>query len=1134
MSLFKKFFGIISKKRLRDEAFRINSEGAKLYQLEQWQEALHCYNNALAIWSEIGDRLGQAAALSNIGTVYLATNQLQEAQRRFEEVLSLYREVEDRESQGIVLSNLATTYASLGQLQQAKLYSAEALTIAREVGNRPTEAATLSDMGKVHTDLGELQEALYYREEALVIWREIGDRIREADTLQKLGALRQSSGQPQEALRYYSQALDIWRDVGNQEFEVDALHEMGSVYRDQGQYRESLRCFSAIVEICRTLNDRLGEGTALAAMAANYEELDQPQENLRYLNLALAVWQEIGESSLETSSLIKMGDCLCLLGQFEESMRSYREALAISKELGNREKEGTTLIGMGKLLDNLGKLQEAFHCFEEALAISKELGDETNEGNALSGIGVVYYRRAQYEKALNIYNESLTIARKLGDKNLEASILNNISAVYDGLGQHPQSLRFLEQALQISRELGERTLEGTILCNIGEQHHDLGQYQGALHSYEDALKVLRETGYRAGEAVTLQNIGELYRDLNQPKDALRFNEAALALSQEVGDRLMEASTLINMGTLYYNTQPREALGYYENALGILREIGDRFRTGITLGNVGSLYHQLGEYPKACQHLEEACQIFENIRQGILTDESRANFFAPQQYDFSHYVRALMRWYQKDKKRKHAAKAFHVRERRAARALIDLIVESRVGLRYGLDEAYVRERDDLLEELTYAQECYRQPGLSEQARKLYLSQREEISLRLSRLEARIRAENPHYASLTQLNALTLTQVQEQLLDRETVLFEFALEPEVSFLWAVTKDKWQVYFLPPVGEIRKIVEEFLNILRRGSTNLSEAAYNLYKILLKSAIEFIEGTRYKGMQKHPKKLIIIPDDILFSLPFESLLTEPPEVPNLTKSDPQAVSPSTEFFQANEDGPMLPPYLLCKFSIVYAPSATVLSTVRQERGTTDKMWEKEFIGFAPVVFRSAKILKNTVKEVKGIASLFPAGKATEQVHGDATKQVVQSILLKQYRYVHFATHGYLDSDNPQFCGLLFPDADDDHLLHTFEIFELDLDADLVTASACLTGLGKYVQGEGMMGLMRAFFYAGTPSVCVSLWSVADDSTSHLMQNFYRLLVAGKDKAEALQLAKQEMLGKSLWGHPYFWAPFVLVGNWQ
>jgi CHAT domain-containing protein len=235
--------------------------------------------------------------------------------------------------------------------------------------------------------------------------------------------------------------------------------------------------------------------------------------------------------------------------------------------------------------------------------------------------------------------------------------------------------------------------------------------------------------------------------------------------------------------------------------------------------------------------------------------------------------------------------------------------------------------------------------------------------------------------------------------------------------------------------------------------------------------------------------------------------------------------------------PYLLHRYAVVYAPSATALATVRHEHASTgNRTWDKTFIGFAPVEFRTANPLPATEDEVNNIASLFPHGTTTVRTRGSATRHAAQSPELQQYRYVHYATHGHADADKPQFCGVLFPDANDDILLHTFEIFNLKLTADLVTVSACNSGLGKQVRGEGMMGLMRAFFYAGTPSVCISLWPVADKSTADLMQRFYGHLSAGKlDKAEALRQAKLELLrAGGPWAHPYHWAPFILMGDWQ
>jgi CHAT domain-containing protein len=188
---------------------------------------------------------------------------------------------------------------------------------------------------------------------------------------------------------------------------------------------------------------------------------------------------------------------------------------------------------------------------------------------------------------------------------------------------------------------------------------------------------------------------------------------------------------------------------------------------------------------------------------------------------------------------------------------------------------------------------------------------------------------------------------------------------------------------------------------------------------------------------------------------------------------------------------------------------------------------------------LEYSAREIENIASLFKKGNADIYLRGDATEEnVKREGELKKFNYVHFATHGFIDENKPDFSSLVLTqdkNSEEDGFLRATEIFNLNLNADLVVLSACQTGLGKLIRGEGMVGLTRAFMYAGTPSVLVSLWSVKDASTATLMSDFYKNLIKGKlSKTDALRKAQLSMLGNEKFAHPFYWAPFVLVGDWR
>lgn len=353
--------------------------------------------------------------------------------------------------------------------------------------------------------------------------------------------------------------------------------------------------------------------------------------------------------------------------------------------------------------------------------------------------------------------------------------------------------------------------------------------------------------------------------------------------------------------------------------------------------------------------------------------------------------------------------------------------------------------------------------------------------------------------------------------------------------MTRTGLQLHLLPPSDALVDQWAKLRTAIIGRRTNWKDPARQLYKLLIYPAEEAIIG----------KRLVIVPDGVLDFVPFELLLTEEPTMSPETKSFGR--SQLQELGQTYGDSSVVPhwkqsgdnapaAFLINRHAVIYSPSAAYLAAVRRRTATArGTVWPQDFIGFAPIEFHSAARLPGTEDEVRGIARLFPVGRATVYIGVHTTKLAVCTAGLRQYRFIHFATHGQADQQRPELCGLLFPNADQDDLLQTAEVFQLDLTADLVAASACVTGLGRQVDGEGVVGLKRGFLRAGAKSVCVSLWSVADDPTAELMTRFYRhLIVDCLDKAEALRRAKRELIEEGRWTEPFFWAPFVLSGDWR
>jgi CHAT domain-containing protein/tetratricopeptide (TPR) repeat protein len=967
--------------------------------------------------------------------------------------------------------------------------------------------------------MAEQEKAIRCHEASLQIYAEIGDRANEAEEIDSLGQAYTILRKHQDALVYLQRALSIRREIDDRKGIAESLNNIGRVYLNQENLKEALSYFKRSLAIAREVGDRRTEYLALSDLGRVYDARYEPHEAVKYYEQALTFARET-EDQIGIAKLLnnvgRINDMF--FGRAQEALSLFKEALAILRDSNDLEAEAATLSNLGRVYITLGEPNEALKVLEQALIIRHKLNDRSDEGGVLNNIGQVYDALGKPHEALRYYEDALSIHRELGQRYGEATTLGNIGELYNGLGKPADAERYYKAALSIHREIRNRVGEATVLNNMAAGSKSKGNIQEALRYLEESLNIRRDIGDRFRQSQSLNNIGLMRILLGESQVALSYFEEALEISREVGDPNGEAAALSNMAAAYNElNKPEEALRLSSDALVIEQKTGNLSGQATTLNNIGRSYADMKQYPKACEHFELACGILERLRGEVLTDDMRTSFFEGALPVFGNYVYMLMEWQKTDGNKEHAGDAFNVWERGRARSLLDLIFEPPRTVLENLDETIIKQRQELHHNLALIQNQLMQPMLSLEEREQIVTRRDELDLALDQLDAKIRIINPHYGAYTSPQPLTLSQAQSKLLDEGAVLLEYALGDPESFLWVLSRHGWESYYLPPALAIKNSIEEFYKELFSDNDRYLNAAYELYNNLIKPAEQFIENTMAGRQSQSAGKLIIIPDGVLSFLPFELLLTEP-----------------SDRIEGNAND--LPPYLIREYSIIYAPSVTVLETIKRERASAEiKAWKKDFIGFAPVNFSSADSLPYTQSEIESIARLFPANKATLLLHGDADRHAANSSELKDYRFIHFATHGYADNEKPQFCGLLFPDREGDALLYAFEIFNLDLEADLVTASSCVSGLGKQVQGEGMLGLVRSFLYAGASSVCVSLWNVSDESTADLMHKFYRHLVQGKmSKVESLRQAKLEIIQESWWANPYHWAAFILMGDWE
>ncbi len=813
------------------------------------------------------------------------------------------------------------------------------------------------------------------------------------------------------------------------------------------------------------------------------------------------------------------------------------------------------LLRQGATQFRRGQMTTALTTFQQALALARQTKDRRGEATILNNLGLIYNSVGQPQRALEFYQQALPIIREVNDRTGEAITLSNIGLVYNNIGQPQQALEFYQQALPITREVNNRLGEASTLTGIGFVYNNIGQPQRALEFYQQALLIIREVNdsleerlrQRDAVAISLTFIGVVYYNIGQPHRAFEFYQQALPITREVGDRSGEATTLSNIGLVYSSIgQPQKTLEFYQQSLPIMREVGDRSGEARILSNLASLQRTLNDRPAALQNIQAAIAIVEDIRGQLIDPDSRTSYFATVQSYYKLQIDLLMELHQQNPDQGYTTQAFNVTERSKARTLLELLAESKADIRTGVDPQLLQTEQDIQIQLGAIDKrrialANSTANNSQQITALE-TQRQSLQNQYRDLQSQIRATSPKYAALKYPQPLTIEQIQQQILDDNTVILSYSLGEERSYLWLVSKTEMTSYQLPD----RKSIEDLVNKkvrpqLTNPRTNRSsflEDPAALSNILLSPVLEQISN----------KRIVIISDGALQYIPFAAL------------PDPRT--------ENNRYQP-----LLVNNEIVYLPSASTLQTLRTEtqgrnpapqtlavladpvfaaddqrvsqRSETTPTNELPLI--AQNVDRAARNargdwnrLPGTRQEANTILNLVPESDRLAYFDFQANRENALSNQLSQYRFIHWATHGFANAQNPELSGIVMSlvqengQTQDGYLL-LGDIFNLNFNADLVVLSACQTGLGEVVQGEGLIGLTRGLMYAGTPRVVTSLWEVPDTETASLMSKFYgKMLQENLRPAAALRAAQLEIWQSRGWVAPYFWAAFTLQGEWN
>jgi CHAT domain-containing protein/Flp pilus assembly protein TadD len=929
----------------------------------------------------------------------------------------------------------------------------------------------------------------------VVIAQTVEEKKKEADRLSQLGIQQFKIGEIEASIQFFKQSLDIYKTIGNKQGESYLLKLLSLTLIARGQYPQALEYLQPMLEIARSLKNQDDEKIALRFLGAAYIATSNYNKAIENLDQSLVISRKLEGSEIEALILNDLGMSYYYLSSYDRAINYYKQSLKIAVNFKYKETEAIILGNLGITSLSTGKYTDAINYLEQVLEISYQLKDKVLEGKTLGNLGLVYDATGNYGKAIKFYENALKISRDEDKRDGESKALGNLGNTYYSLGEYRKSITYHEQSLAISYEIKDFRGIGRSLGNLGNSYDALGDYKKAIEYREKHLEVARRIQDRQSEGQALGNLGKTYASIGDYKKAIDYHKQSLVIAYEIKNRVGEASAITNIGFSYDGLGDYiQAIEYYGKGLLIAREIKDRQGEYVSLNNLGATLSNQ-EVELAITFYKQSINIAESIRKDIrkLPRESQ-----------EIYTSTVARTY------RNLADLFLTQGRiREAQAIFDL-------LKVQESSSYDEQEQTSIQFPLHPLEIQVWNQIEQQ--KLSFKTLESLGNRLKQNHDRITQDmNSQPIAIGNPNKL-LNAKPNSLLIQNLVVGD-----RLWVIWTNAKGETKTIVQPITQkELTETVDRLRQALSTSSSDLKQlkaTSQQLYNWLIPPALQ-TELTQNPNLH-----LFFSLDHVTRYIPIAALhdgkqyLIQTHTLSNLITTE----TDMTDRF-SSPNGP-----------------ANILAL-----GTSNAVG-----GFSalPSVESELYAIVKTQNPDKGI---YPG---TIQLNEAFTANSLRT--ANSHRVLHIATHGSFNPKTINASYLLLGNGDKLPIPEIANLTTLS-DKHLVVLSACETGLsGNSPDGTEISGISSYFLRRGAKSVLASLWLVNDPATALLMKNFYTQLAQPNiSKAIALQTVQKQFLDRTLtdkdakaidrgarpyrpgqpppdsFEHPYYWAPFILVGN--
>lgn len=983
-----------------------------------------------------------------------------------------------------------------------------------------------------------------------------------------------------EATEQYDRATQIWMSTSDFARASPAALKSGDVYFLLSDYSEATKRYQNAETLAEKANDWLAKARALSHMGRLKVHIGKNDLARELLTQAIHLFEQHASngdaivSNAHAEALSNLAEVTYSKGDFVRASNQLDNALKIFQN--DHKGEAKAHLFLSYIKGSIGETQEAVAESSRAGELYAAVDDKIGAALVLISQGLSHSRKSDFSRAIDIFDQARKVFRRAGDRHDEASTLLASGEAHLYLREYKLALDESEQALRLFETIGAFDGASVAKYQIAMLYDARSNTDEALSNdsdqalayYEKCLQLSRAAGKVRNATKALTRIAKIYSKQRRYDLASKQYQKLLKFYESIGDFREQAIALNEYGDLLFQLdQKQKALDSYDRALSLAQKAEETEILVATLYRLANANLKLDAPESALPFIQRSVTIIEEIRGNVESPEFRASYFSGVQKNYELCISVLMQLERLYPRQGFAERALLVSEKKRARLLHDLVTESAANLGEDASKELIESERGL--RALFAMKAQERINLllaEKNSAELAEVEREMDHLRTEYqdVQARLRERNPNLVALEQSPSLTLEQIQKEL-DGGTMLLEYALGDEHSYLWAVTSKSCQSYELPDGKTIEDAAHQLYKLITaRQATVVStdnkyqndvDAAEKLYpenaahvSSMLLGPVAGLLGT---------KRLVFVTEGALQYIPFAAL---PPPGAQLARSSEVKDEASARLIETNDVValPSMSTLIAIRRALKHPASSSKLVAViadpvfsrSDERVLRGPASTSTAIAASDVsssripstLTRDAVFarLSHASEEADAISAVAPSGTAMVAKGFDASRQQAMSSDLGQYQIIHFATHGYLDNERPDLSGIVLTMVDrngekTDGLMSLYDIYNLNLSAELTVLSACQTALGKDIKGEGYVGLTHSFMSAGSKSVIASLWKVDDRATAFLMADFYEsMFQKGMSPAAALRAAKLKMMRNPQWNAPYYWAGFVLQGEYR